>query len=446
MAGMDSPDEELRHYLNELMQSIRALPASGLPRGRLGMAFEANGFLAPALASYDQAAMLAPEDFRWPYFGALLAGREGRFQEALDRLESALAIDADYAPAWLWRGDWLLQLGRSEAARNAFRQAETLGAETQAAFGLALVDIALERFADAVARLEPLAAESRSARIQRALGQAHRALGNVKAARRALARGRAPGPLEWDDPRQEQKMSHARGYASFDHAQALSSGGRARQAIPIFERLRQWHPDERCADDDGHFFTCNLLNSLGIAHARAGRLAPAIEIARQGLTLRPDFAPFHVSLASHYREQRNWAQALHHIDRAIALNPASGHAHAQRGRLLFAEGRQADAKSAFETALGLEPEATTTLFYLGTVEAALENWPQAIGHFQRAVELDPDLALGHLYLARALGEDKRLDEAREALEEARAFGVPAAEINATNRRLREFASSASSVP
>lgn len=438
-AALNVPDEELRHYLAELRDSVRALPDSGLPRGRLGMALEANGFPEAARASYRQAEALAPDDFRWPYFDALLAARDGAFQNALDTLARALRIDDRYAPAWLWRGDWLLRLGDLEQSRTAFERAAQLGASAQGALGLAMVDIAAGRFEDAVARLTPVAADSTRPRLHRTLGQALRATGQLQAARRALARGRAPAAARWEDPRQAEKLAHTRGYAGFDYAQSLSGGGRARQAIPIFERLRRWHPDQRCAASEGFFFTCNLLNSLSIALARAGRLDEAIALAERGLALNESFAPFHLSLASHLRERRQFTPALEHLDRALALNPASGHAHAQRGRALFALGRHAPARAALQAALRLEPAKPTTLFYLGTVEAALENWQPAVAHFERAITLDPDLALGHLYLARAKGESGDAAGAAEALREAERLGVPGAEVARTKRRLRELA-------
>ena len=90
VAGTDSPDRDLAEFLNGMVQDARSLPASGLMRGRLAMAYENNLFMDEALISYAQAAALDPEDFRWPYFSALLKGRHGLYQAALDDLERAM--------------------------------------------------------------------------------------------------------------------------------------------------------------------------------------------------------------------------------------------------------------------------------------------------------------------------------------------------------------------
>ena len=120
VAGVDSPDKDLAQFLNGMIQDARSLPTSGLMRGRLAMAYENNLFKDEALISYAQAAALDPEDFRWPYFSALLKGRHGLYQAALDDLERAIEIDADYAPAWLWRGYLAAGSGSPRRSHDGF--------------------------------------------------------------------------------------------------------------------------------------------------------------------------------------------------------------------------------------------------------------------------------------------------------------------------------------
>lgn len=436
VAGLEAPDQELVEYLGELLEAARGLPESGRMRGRLGMAYEVNGFADAALASYQQAEALAPDDFRWPYFIALLEARDGDAGGALATMDRALAIDPDYAPAWLWRGRWLLDLHRADEAAQAFQRATALGAGQEAEFGRAQVLMAQGKHADVAALLAPLAAQLGHPAIHRAHGQALRALGQTEDARVALARGSEARPFEWTDPHHREKTAHARGYSSFDWAQKLSGAGRTAEALAIYRRLSERHPPEQCAGSDG-FFACNLLNSLSVAYARAGRLQEALQTAQQGLAMNPDFAPFHLSMASHHRQQRDFAAALGHAESAVRLNPHSGHAHVQRGRALFALNRHDEARAALTTALRLAPRQPTTLFYLGMVEAEDENWPQAIERFSDAVRLDPGFAVGHLYLARSLGEAGRIDEARAALRKAASHGARDADIAATSRRLSE---------
>ena len=439
VAGVESPDRELAEFLNGMIQEARSLPTSGLMRGRLAMAYENNLFPEEALISYAQAASLDPDDFRWPYFSALLKGRQGRYQAALDDLDRAMGIDADYAPAWLWRGTWLLDLERHGEAGTAFERAHALGAETEASFGRARVLMAQEDYDEAVTLLEPLARDYRHPYIYRTLGFALRALGRTEEARTAVALGRSADPLSWRDPRAAEKAAFVGGIGRFSFAQNMLGAGKVDEALSILETLRGEQPDETCGAT-GHQATrtCEILNTLSLAYVRAGRVDEAFALVQRGLVINPDFFPFHLNIADRYRGRRELDDALHHIDRAIALNPSLGYGYEQRGRLLIGMGRYDEAMTALEKAVRLAPERPVTLLYLGMVESERDRWPQAIGHFERAVRLDPEFGVGHAYLARAFSETGRIDEAWQAFRVAQQHGAPGYELEAVEQRLRQL--------
>ena len=301
VAGVDSPDEDLAQFLDGMIHDARSLPTSGLMRGRLAMAYENNLFLDEALITYAQAAALDPEDFRWPYFSALLKGRHGQYQAALDDLERAIEIDAGYAPAWLWRGTWLVDLDRPLEAMTAFERAHALGADQEAAFGRARAMIAQEQYAEAVTLLEPLARDYRHPYIYRTLGFALRALGRVEEARTAVALGRSADPLSWRDPRAAEKAAFVRGIGRFSFAQNLLGAGKLDEALEILEALRAEQTDETCGATGHHATrTCEVLNTLSLAYVRAGRREEAMALVQRGIEINPEFFPFHLNIADRY--------------------------------------------------------------------------------------------------------------------------------------------------
>ena len=83
VAGVDSPDKDLADHLRAMIQAVRTTPGSAPMRGRLGMAYDVNGFQTEALATYAQAETLDPEDFRWPYFSAHLLAANDEHAQAL---------------------------------------------------------------------------------------------------------------------------------------------------------------------------------------------------------------------------------------------------------------------------------------------------------------------------------------------------------------------------
>jgi tetratricopeptide (TPR) repeat protein len=439
-AGVDSPDQDVAVYLQSMLQSARAMQTSGLVRGRLGMAYDVNGFREDALATYAQAEALDPNDFRWPYFSALLVAETGEYDLALLALDRALAIDADYPPALLSQGNWLLKLDRPDDAMIAFDRVIEMDVSPAATFGRAQVMIARGEREQAIELLEQLVQTVNHPYIYRTLGEVMRDLGQTEQARLALVQGKDARPLTWPDERRDQRQAHMRGSASYNHAQQLSASGRVDEAMAILERIQGHHPEAECGRDQEFFLACNLMNSVSIAYDRMGLPVRAIETVQRGLAINPEFIPFHITIANFYRQQRDLERALTHLERAVELNPARGYAHEQRGRVLFGLHRYEEAKVAFETALQYEPEQRTTLLYLGLAEFELGNWRPAVDRFEQVVRLEPGFAPGHMFLARSLAEIGLIDEARAAQRNARRYGANPAELRVTEVRLRELES------
>ena len=128
---LDHSAPEVVELLEALLRKAQDRPKSASRRGDLGMAYEVNGFPDAALASYQQAEALVRtldrNRARWPYFQALLLADRGQQQMALAALDRVIAIDAGYGPAWLWRGTWLIDVGKPALALDAFRTGRVPG-------------------------------------------------------------------------------------------------------------------------------------------------------------------------------------------------------------------------------------------------------------------------------------------------------------------------------
>ena len=403
------------------------------------MAYDINGFRSEAIETYQQAQALDPNDSRWPYFAAHLLAQNGEYSRALEFLDQALAVDADYAPAWLWRGAWLLKSNQPDEAMAVYGR-DTLQADPYARFGRAQALIAIDAVPEALEVLEPLVQTLDHPVVHRTYGEALRMVGRLDEARQPLERGRGALPLSWPDERMEERYQHIRGHGSYMLAKELSAAGRTTDALAILERLQGHHPEAHCGRDEGFFLACNLMNSVAIAYDLSGRKQESVATMQRGLALNPGFAPFHLTMANLLREERDLEAALQHADRAVALNPHSGYAHEQRGRLLFGLDRFKAAKAAFETALGYEPGKRATYFYLGLAETELANHHGAAAWFERVAEIEPRFALGQVFLARSLLEVGRIEAARRAQDRAREYGADPTELRRNEVRLREIES------
>jgi Flp pilus assembly protein TadD len=133
---------------------------SPVPWVELGAAFELGHRYDEALAAYDRAASVAPQDALGPKRGGMRAARWGELELAEPRLREAVRRDPLDAAGWHALGVVLLGLDRLDAARHAYTVG--IGADGQALenrLGLATVALRLNEPAAALEQYERLLEE-----------------------------------------------------------------------------------------------------------------------------------------------------------------------------------------------------------------------------------------------------------------------------------------------
>ena len=392
------------------------------------MAYEVNDFKEAATVAYHQAQTLDPADFRWPYFRAMLLAELGDTHAALDSMDAALAIDAGYVPAWLYRGVWLVGLDRHAQARTAFERAGALGAEANANAGIGQILIGEGRAEEAVALLEPLSEELRHPHVYRLLGRAYQALGRGDDAKIALARGRNATPLQWRDPLQEQKWPLLASYGGRSvHAENLLRVGRVAEAIEVLEPMRDEGPDNE-----------TVLANLSVAYGRSGRSDLAFETLAEGYRGRTDHFRFHNVSASLYLEDGDVPSAMRHLRRSIEKQPRQTWPYERLGVLLMETGEYDEALVAFDRALDFGIDQPEQLLYTtALLEGIDERWEAAIDRLERAVALNAAFTKAYISLGRCLAEVGRFKEAGTALAWAERLATHPDELASARARLAD---------
>ncbi len=100
-------------------------------------------------------------------------------------------------------------------------------------------------------------------------------------------------------------------------ARAAARAG-ADSALRLYAALKASYPKAA--------FTEGLLNTLGYALLRGGKLADAIAVLRRNVEEYPDAANPHDSLGEAYMTQGNTALAIQHYERSLALDPKNTNA------------------------------------------------------------------------------------------------------------------------
>jgi len=427
-------DPEVAQLLGERLAQVNAEPRVGRHRGALGMACEVNGLARCAAENYEQAVRLEPEEPRWPYFLAQMQAQEGEMELALKTLQPVLAAAPAYTSAWLYQGQWQLDLGRADRARTAYERAIVLEPTNPAAtLGLARVLLREARPEEAITLL--LGLQDRTATgayFNQLLGLAYRDAGQMDRAREYLAAG-APGQQPgWPDPWHDQKASYQAGFgAEMIRAETLMERGRLAEAIAIFESLREERSDDLA-----------LLNNLSVAYRRAGQEEQAFQVLSEGLRSHPDYYPFHLNISAAYQRRGDSARALEHLDRAVGISPNLADAHDRRGRLLLGLRRFREALDAFNRALENDADRPATLVTAAVLEAELKNWPQAVRRSEQALALDPNQVGALIVLGRARAELGEFAAAEQALDRAARVQPDHRTLAATRTRLEQLRSGA----
>ena len=119
LSGIDPAAAEL---IGRLIARIAADPDSAEARANLGMAYEVNGLNQAARDSFAQAVALSPGTARWHYYEGLVLSKLGDIEAAVAALERVVERDDRYAPAYLYLGQFQLDMGRVDEAMVSFRR------------------------------------------------------------------------------------------------------------------------------------------------------------------------------------------------------------------------------------------------------------------------------------------------------------------------------------
>jgi tetratricopeptide (TPR) repeat protein len=310
------------------------------------------------------------------------AMREGRFSAGAAQYRRAVEVDPENLRARQSLASVLLRLGDLEGAAEQFAAAVELSPDSARArsdLGVVLAEMGEDRRA-----MEHL---RRAVELEPGLIKAQFNLANglARAGRYDEAAAGYRQLLEVDPSHLEARSRLGT---------ALAQAGRLDQGTEELRRVVERDPGDARA----------RLN-LGVALAEGGDLQGAIDQHLAVLDLRPDparTALAHFNLGTFYKKIEDRAQAMHHYEKALAIDPDLAAAHFDLGEILYAEGRLVEALPHYSRAARVRPSYGVARLREASVLMRLERFDSARTVLEEGVRQVPrDLRLQHA-LARFL--------------------------------------------
>jgi len=135
----------------------------------------------------------------------------------------------------------------------------------------------------------------------------------------------------------------------------------------------------------------------------------AIRMFEQAISVDAKYALAYAGLADAYSHlyryadatQKNVRKSVEASEKAIALDPDSGEAHASRGLSLFIGGQFEEAKAEFARAIELNPNLFDAYYYYGLACSSNADFETAEKMYLKAMEVNPADYQSPLFLAQA---------------------------------------------
>jgi tetratricopeptide (TPR) repeat protein/DNA-binding transcriptional ArsR family regulator len=283
-----------------------------------------------AIASYDRAIAMKPDDYTaWACRGASLIAFK-RYEEAIENLDRAISIQPHYQNAWCNRGSSLASVGKYEQAIASYDRAVSIKPDDNKSWFFR--------------------------------GNCLSSLGRYEEAIESYDRAISIKPddyLAWNK----------RGLA-------LDNLGRYEWAIGSYERAVSIFPN---------YF--EAWNNRGNSLDKLGRYEEALESYDRAISIEPDNYKVWFDRGFSLIELGRYQQAIESYNRATSIDPTSSEAILNKGYIYLNLGNYLEAISCFNQAIAIESEHYYAWYNKGTVQFQMKDYSAALISWQKTFQI-----------------------------------------------------------
>lgn len=362
-----------------------------------GIKLLSQGQFSTAIRLFNQCKQANVQDAR-PYFYAGLALAEaGRFSDAALELEEAVRRDPQHAEYLIFQANLFARLKQKAPAEAALASLQKLGTveRLDASWLWILSDVyyRMERFPDVLRLLDLL--EKRNPddpRLELNRGQAYALQSQFDLAQASLQKSIAKHSTNALAHFELGKLLHLRNDLPAAK-KALLEAVRLESKNPIYlQKLGSVCLALKEIDDALGYLeraaalapnSSQAFYSLSQAYQRKGEREKAAQLMKQ------------------FQELKRREEAVEETERLLA-----------RGERLLDEGKDAEARAAFEQMIQLAPDNWTARAYLAEMFLAQGDWQKAAPHLEKMEALEADSVVGNYLMARHWFLRKDFERAR----------------------------------
>jgi tetratricopeptide (TPR) repeat protein len=167
-----------------------------------------------------------------------------------------------------------------------------------------------------------------------------------------------------------------------------------------------------------------LIGAIYTTEHRAERLADAEKLLIKGISIAPRNYWAHMWLGFVQIQTNRASRAIGELEQALSLNRNLGAAHAWIGQAKITMGRAEEAEAHVDQAFRLSPNDAVAFMWThvrGLAKFHLGADEEAVALFRRSVDASRNYPLNHFYMAAALANLDRIDEAQAEVKAGRAL-------------------------
>ena len=379
-----------------LEKLVRALPDNFEVHELLGLVYAAESEDAKANDHLAKAVRIKPNDAAARSNLAASYARLGKMDLAEEQFGKAAELEPDNFDANHNLGEAYVRTGKVAKAIPYLEKAQRIApASYDNGYDLSMAYFTAGRLADARSSVEQLLKVKDTAELHNLLAQIEEKDGNFIAAVNQFETAAHIEPSESN---------------LFDWAGELMVHRTLDPAVEVFRQATDRYPNSP-----------RLMVGLGMAYYARGNYDDAVKALLRGADLSPSDSRVYKFLARAYDSSP--AQANEVIDRFrrfAELQPHNGQALYYYAMSLWKGKRAQDPEfdpkqiqALLQRAIAADPALAEAHLQLGNLSADQGNFREAIPEYQRALELNSDLADGHYRLAQSYVRTGQKDKAQE---------------------------------